>query len=726
MGTIIRQRPWLLLLLLPFLSHLPQWALGLSTDPVWFFSYAVSGVRPGVLAGGPYLDPNMGFVTQALGTEAARDWIHGIIPWWDPYTGVGMPLAGGMQPGAFFLPFNLLLLLPGGVLWLAIAMQLLAGLTTYPLLRLLGTSQRAALLGAALYELNCTIAWTPGISAIYGGLPFLPLILWGIEMARRAEGGPQARLGVGIGIAYQILAGFPETAYLNGLLALLWAAARGAQAARPAVFAARVLTGGLLGVLLAAPLLIAFADYLQQSDIVAHHHEDFVSLTLQMLAMNFLPYVTGALGETHGSDFLANNWANGCYCGLLLPLLALAALLARRETALKLCLAGWIVLTWGRTYGIPPFASAMNVLPFMRDVEVYRYSAPSWNLAFVVLAAFGLDAVLDQRIRRHWPMLACLVLLALAGWWAWPGRQIWAWPPGVIHAVFLWWLAAILLALAGLALAALFWRRPTALAWLLLANAFIAFIIPELSGVKPGSIDQAALSFLRAQPGYARVYTLGPMLPNYGAYFGIASIDHNMLPVPRLWAGHVDAQLLPGLLKANAGGMLFWPSVGVSGAGAGPRDLRRFLGNYEDAGVRYVLDWPGAPLPGFTRVYLDNVLEIFELPAPAPYFQAAGCALSAMRRLHVMLDCKAPSVLLRRELFMPGWAARVNGRRMGVTQADGIFQSVAVPAGHSVVWFRFAPPWEKFGWLACLLGVLGLWRECGVLRKGKASKHFFL
>ena len=109
-----------------------------------------------------------------------------MIPWWNPYTGIGVPLAGELQPGAFFLPFNLLLLLKEGVLWQRIAMQIIAGLGTYALLRELGLSRLAALLGGGLFSLNGVIAWTPGPAAVYCSSPFLPWLLWGIERARKA------------------------------------------------------------------------------------------------------------------------------------------------------------------------------------------------------------------------------------------------------------------------------------------------------------------------------------------------------------------------------------------------------------------------------------------------------------------------------------------------------------------------------------------------------------
>lgn len=100
-----------------------------------------------------------------------------------------MPLAGELQPGAFFFPFNMLLL-PEGLLWQRLLMQVIAGLGTYALLREPGISRVAALMGGTQYALNGTIAWTPGPAAVYCATSFSPLLLWGIERARRPGQGP--------------------------------------------------------------------------------------------------------------------------------------------------------------------------------------------------------------------------------------------------------------------------------------------------------------------------------------------------------------------------------------------------------------------------------------------------------------------------------------------------------------------------------------------------------
>ena len=161
----------------PFAVQVPFWLLGLSTDPIWFYSSIISGTH--LVPGSPFLDPNAGFTSEALGHLVAWDWVHGVIPWWNPYTGIGVPLAGELQPGAFFLPFNLLLLLKEGVLWQRIAMQIIAGLATYALLRELGLSRLAAFLGGALFAVNGVIAWTPGPAAVYCSIAFSSVLAMG-------------------------------------------------------------------------------------------------------------------------------------------------------------------------------------------------------------------------------------------------------------------------------------------------------------------------------------------------------------------------------------------------------------------------------------------------------------------------------------------------------------------------------------------------------------------
>ncbi len=513
-GEWLDRFPWLpvvLILLVPWIVHLPQFLLGLSTDPIWNESRLALSVHPGLIGGRYNIDPAAGWNTEALGHLAAWDWVHGIVPWWNPYSGIGMPLAGEMQPSAFFLPFNLLLLLPDGVLWLKIATQTVAGLGTYALLRALVLGRLASLAGAALYPLNGTAAWFADAPAFPAS--FLPLVLLGIERARRAGRSFAGLLWIGVGIAWMVAAGFPETALIGGLLALAWAACRFFQAAPGdrGRFAGAVAAGGVLGLMLTAPLLVAFIDLLFASRIYAEHGAGALTLSWHGLALFVLPYVYGFLVETFGNARIAHIWyLGGGYAGVLLLLFAAIGACGRRERALRLLLLGWVVIVWAKTFGVWPVQEALNLLPLVHQTDIVRYAPPVWSLALAVLAAFALEDFRARPPRLALPLAAVLVLVGASAGLARPGGAFWGWNGHEPRAVFAFLGAVLAVAMAALAAAVATIRllggeaRRGALAGLLVLYAAGLFAVPELAGVHGGRLDTEAIRYLRGHLGLSR------------------------------------------------------------------------------------------------------------------------------------------------------------------------------------------------------------------------------
>ncbi len=859
--------PTLSLIILAFVAHSPQWILGLSTDPIWFFSGIGQGLKGGILTGVPFLDPNAGFTTEALGHLAAWDWWHGAVPWWNSYTGIGMPLAGEMQPGAFFLPFNLLLLLPHGVLWLQITMQVIGGLATFALLRELGLSRVASVMAGMLFELNGSISWTPGPIAISCALPFLPLLLWAIERGRQEDGGLASVFGIAVAIAWSILAGFPETAYIDGLLALCWATFRVIESkGRRRSLLSRVIAGGILGLMIAAPLLIAFVDYLLQSDALSSHGFGNNALIWPAFSAFFMPYVFGPTADGQSSTLVTSVWGNiGGYAGILVVLLATISLGHRRsDRGLRIFLVGWILVAWAKTFGVPPIAGWVTYVPFLSKAAFYRYSPPSWELAIIILAGFGLDAAHKSRARSAAAFAFVVALLAASAVLAWPKRDIWNWTEQQLPIMLLFFKISLACCVVGLlAMALAFYlttgtTRRISLACLVVLEGLLLFAVPQASGVRQGQIDDAAIQFLRSHQGLSRNYTLGPLLPNYGAYFRVASIDHNVLPVPKLWADYVDQNLLPGIVTRSSG-VIFWPGEAPTGFGeqallqhpeiaanlgvkyviaahgvelipmsliavgeTGNRPLALNSGDFAteriqvpqsassnftitaiavlvgtyngtadgvltvtvcdlvncEAGLRTVADaadnamisipldralsvrsdtvltvrfdyrdakfpialwqFPQAEgveesifatsgnLPGrslrlglqyadhpnrFSRVYGDALLSIWELTGSAPYFEVVDggpCVLSDQTRNKVTADCSRAAHLMRRELFMPGWLAKVNDNEETLVQDRQIFQTIALDKGVNQVRYRFSPPFAIVGCLASCIGMIVL------------------
>ncbi len=274
-------RPWLILAALavvPLLANWPVVSGWLTTDPVYTVSGLGTGLVAGPLPGSTSLDPSGGLMTEALGRAAAVDWLSGRMPWWNPFDGVGLPLAAEGQNQALFLPFVLLFALHNGLLLIALAVQEVAAFSTYALLRRMALSRAAAFAGGALFAVNGTFAWFSH-SPIFPAA-FAPVLLLGIEMEWRASVRRQPSRGwvvVAIAMAFSLYAGFPETAYLDGLLGGAWTFLRVVQCARGsrARFAVRTGAGAATGLLLAAPFVLPFLHLLSVGQVSLPRLLDF-------------------------------------------------------------------------------------------------------------------------------------------------------------------------------------------------------------------------------------------------------------------------------------------------------------------------------------------------------------------------------------------------------------------------------------------------------------------
>src|SRR5262249_54470530 len=136
----------------------------------------------------------------------------------------------------------------------------------------------------------------------------LPTLLLGVELAysRSVAGRGGGWWLIAVAAALSLYAGFPELAYIDGLLALCWfgwrcASLRG-QPLR--AFVGKSASGAIVGFLLSAPLLVAFVDYLPQADLSSHSGggPGMVHLSGPALSQLVLPYVFGpifAFGDPH-------------------------------------------------------------------------------------------------------------------------------------------------------------------------------------------------------------------------------------------------------------------------------------------------------------------------------------------------------------------------------------------------------------------------------------------
>ncbi|MGH9099513.1 MAG: hypothetical protein ACRDV8_04690, partial [Acidimicrobiales bacterium] len=225
LGRLTRLAPYALVAAVVVVAHVLYLSGAFDPDPLLSMSGLGVAIKGGVLAGRFTIDPNAGTTAQSLGHLSAMDLLHGHLPWWNPYEGVGAPLAGEMQSAALFPP-NLLLALPSGQLWFHMLLEAVAGMATYRLLARLGVSRWIAAGAGCVFALDGTYAWFA--HAPVNPICFLPLLCLGVERARSAaREGRRASYGlVAVALALSVYAGFPEVAYLDAIFVVVWAAVR--------------------------------------------------------------------------------------------------------------------------------------------------------------------------------------------------------------------------------------------------------------------------------------------------------------------------------------------------------------------------------------------------------------------------------------------------------------------------------------------------------------------
>lgn len=699
------------LALLPILVKSPLLLGLLVSDPLLVWGEVSGTDQSGPIWGRPSIDPNIAYTSHALGSLSARLAGQGLAPWWNPYEGVGAPLAAEMQSAALFPP-TWLLLLPLGQVIEHILFQIVAGLATYAVLRRLGAGRLGSWLAGTAFAFNGMFAWLG--NAVVNPVCFLPVVILGVEkLATSGRSGRGAGgLLVALGVAGSLYAGFPEVAYLNGLLIGAWTVVKAGSLGRSGAprFLADAALFAVCGVLLAAPLLLPFGDYLRSADVGAHGGDYFARVfpEVRFALQTFLPYYSGTIFVQH-PDF----WGNvGGYAGLSLTALATAGALGRDRQGLRRLLAIWIVFALGVSYGFAPLVALIHLVPFTKVAALYRYLPSSWLFAASILAGLAVDDLSRGRVDpRRFVVAGLFTVLLLAASAAL--SLIGDVQRGGLVALIA--CSAQLLAFAAVVVA--YGARqawPTSVRAGLVAAAcalelILLFAIPIASYPKRGAPELGGVAFLQRNLGNQRFVSLEPIQANYGSFFGIAQVNHNDLPVPRDWVAYGKRRLDPAADPIT---------LGPTSAAA----LVARLPAYAAVGTRFVVAPAARPIRGLTERYADRVMRIYDVSGTRSYLHAEGCSVAPRSRTVADVDCARPARLERLELWMPGWTASVNGQDVPVVRAAEIFQSIDLPAGRSRIEFRYWPPTLSWAYLLCALGAFGLLLRLGLAYRRSLSR----
>ena len=433
-----------------------------------------------------------------------------------------------MQPAAFFLPFILLLHFKFGVLLMKLVIQVLAGLACYAFLREIGLVRGAALLGSVLFQCNGTYAWFSDAPVL--PIAFLPLLALGVERARTracaSRRGGEAIIA--LAIAFSILAGHPETALLDGLFCLVWAMfrLRGVERKASFVFIWIVAVGGLVGLALAAPVLIPFLQDLRISTLGrGGHRTTGMGLVPRHLAALLFPEYLRAAIRQFRFGFLGRVRRLHRRGNRLPPLLSVSQRRTppRVHVGARSLLVAWIIFWLAVSFKVPGVTGALNVVPGLNELWISRYCMPSVEFAFCILAAFALDDDVRSpgRLSVWGPLIsfgAGCGLAMLLGWeqvsssWRQGGWGSWflaisiLWGVGTVLSLFL------LIHLPEFAL------RRYLIGGIVCADAIGLFLPTTLAGLRNPAMFDSPIAYLQANQHLQRAVSVDYSLPaNIGA-----------------------------------------------------------------------------------------------------------------------------------------------------------------------------------------------------------------
>ncbi len=329
----------------------------------------------------------------------------GILPLWNPHSGLGYPFIADIQSSAFaplrfifdFAPslytYNMYLIL-----------ELLAcGLATFFLARVLGASRPASVLAALVYTFCPYNLWYMEMNLGASSCLFPLTALAFAYAAERATLGAAILAGVASGVS--ILSGHPECSFfgiaLSSLLMLLLLLAKSESKAKAFVsFIKLLLVAGLTTIAISAPALFPFAEYLLNGESYKYGPSYSTPVSCNGIFFNlFNP------GQNGASPYL------GIIAVALCPLVGFALSKESINRHKDFALVLLTVFSLALVSQVGPLVILFSKPPLTAIIT--RYALPFLLLLIGCLAARGLDvlsSILCTDMKKRWVLLVLCVV----------------------------------------------------------------------------------------------------------------------------------------------------------------------------------------------------------------------------------------------------------------------------------------------------------------------------
>ena len=679
---------------------------------------------------------------------------HGALPLWNPYSGLGVPLAFNWQSAVFSVPSLIGYAVPVRDAYTAgvVATLIIAGTGGYVLGRVLRLGLLGALTVMAVFELSGPlVAWS--------GYPQAQVMAWGgwiFAAALLILRGERRLLSVsllGLTTACAVYGGHPETliAIMSAALLLFFVLLafrtlpdrlklpRG-PLLKPVVDLGMAL---VLGAALSAPLLLPGAQLVNRS-VRSSGGSSSALPVHDLLYLVFSSFdgtpVPGSLPI--GGAFFYNQTT--AYVGIIAVALSILGIFigvrARRPDAMALAAVGVVLAA---VVFVGPVVTFANQFPILGLVNWYRALMPL-ALVIAVLAGMGIDGLVRKeagpvaRIALAGTFALAAILLGTL-WVFGRGGGVPTFAESLIHhersSSFVWPLVATV---AGLVLSGLLWWRPRwstpALSVLLgvevvsLLAAGSVLIASSSSSSPSGYPATAAVQQLQRIVGEARLGTgqggvgcpLG-ILPDANILFGVHQVNMNEPITPKKYFSTWQDQY-----HTSAGAPLASQFCPVIASVAQARQL----------GVSYVLEPQGVagppgtayvttlrvphPVgtktsPGNEDLYFVPLSGIVSLSTPRPTTPLARKSVAHLKvstsssgTLDVMVDQAERGTLNLHISDLPGWHATIDGKPLALQSSSEFELRANVPPGSHHVKLEYWPPLFSAGLILAALAVVGL------------------
>ena len=691
---------------------------------------------------GPIYNPVSDDQIQQMAPWTALDWldIHGgHLPLWNPYSGLGMPLAFNFQSAPFALPTVIGYLAPLQYAYTtAVLFKLvLAGTGVFYLCRKLGLSNLSAVFGGTIFELSGSftgwLGWPQAtVICLLGWVLGATVAILGRDGIR-----PRARSTtlLAVVLAFVLYAGHPESVVFVAecmvVVVLVYLVARVRQMrGEPARALSPLIDLALAAVAaaaLAAPLLLPGIPILSNSarQLATGYTGLPRTYLINLVAPGYFGFPTAG-STSYGT---VNYYETASYVGSITVILALFAVLClwRRRATIAFALMGAIMLA---TLFVPPVAKEFGRLPVFREVQWTRVAMPL-ALALAVLAAIGSETLrkdgFSPKILRRLSASTGLFGLVMVIWWfarqtapSMPAGQRSAEMQAFIAPVV--GIATVLVVIVGITfvrLRIISSSRPRrrflspSLGFscgLLLAveTGLLLTATPNLwSSSSAFFATSTAESTLQHVVGDARVgdgactsLTLLPadigILPDDNVMYGVSQLAVYDPAIPQsyfeLWSrltgapvAHTSLGQFCPTLSSGQLARAFGTSYVLEPDTATPASGMQFVGHL---GNEYLLRVPGGGVA---------TLEQRDQPADSASAQVVPVSYPDPSSISMHTSSRIATTLYLHVTDDPGWHLSVDGRPAALHHWNGLMMDVQLPPGRHVITVNYLPESFDFG-----------------------------